>query len=177
MGGLVATLLAERSPGLVDGVLSICAPAGDLQSEINYLADVRVLFDYFFPGFIPGSAVDTPQFVVDQWDTRYKPAVISALTKHPDELIQLVLSSGLPFDPSNGQVTAIEGAVIVLWFGVMSGNDMRARLGGNPYDNTDRKYERSADDARLNATLPRFRADPTGERSEEHTSELQSLAY
>ena len=59
-GGLVATLLAERSPELFSSALAACGPIGSFRQQINYLGDFRVLFDYYFPGVLPGSAVTMP---------------------------------------------------------------------------------------------------------------------
>ncbi|RLD10339.1 hypothetical protein DRI50_11200, partial [candidate division KSB1 bacterium] len=39
-------------------------------------------------------------------------------------------------------------------------NDLIARVGGNPYDNTDKVYHGSADDAYLNKNVQRIAADP-----------------
>jgi pimeloyl-ACP methyl ester carboxylesterase len=61
MGGLVAEDLAERYPGQYDGTLAMCAPLGGGASEVNYLADVRVLFDWFYPGVVPGNVMYVPE--------------------------------------------------------------------------------------------------------------------
>ena len=53
-GGLVAALLAERSPRLFTSALAMCGPVGSFTAQIGYLGDFRVLFDYFFPNVIPG---------------------------------------------------------------------------------------------------------------------------
>src|SRR5262245_17186140 len=82
-GGLVAALLAERSPLLFDGALSACGPIGSFQGQINYFGDFRVLFDYFFPGVIPGTAISIPPAVMANWETFYKPAVLAAVATHP----------------------------------------------------------------------------------------------
>ena len=56
-GGLVATLLTERSPELFSSTLAACAPIGSFRQQINYLGDFRALFDYYFPRVLPGSPV------------------------------------------------------------------------------------------------------------------------
>ncbi len=77
-GGIVTALLAEQSPELFDGGLSTCGPIGDFQRQLNYIGDFRVLFDYFFPGIIPGSSVEIPQELIDNWESVYVPAVSAA---------------------------------------------------------------------------------------------------
>ncbi|HEX2780633.1 MAG TPA: hypothetical protein VHM30_14105, partial [Gemmatimonadaceae bacterium] len=61
MGGLIVQDLAERFPGQYDGTLAMCAPLGGAVSEVNYLADVRVLFDWFYPGVVPGNVMYVPE--------------------------------------------------------------------------------------------------------------------
>lgn len=60
MGGLIAIRLIETYPGEFAGVLPACAVAGGLRRQLDYAANVRVLFDLFYPGVLPGSAVDVP---------------------------------------------------------------------------------------------------------------------
>src|SRR5215212_2343377 len=57
-GALITTLLIERSPEQFSGGLAACGPVGDFRRQINYFGDFRVLFDYFFPGMLPGSTID-----------------------------------------------------------------------------------------------------------------------
>lgn len=60
LGGLIAVMLAERFPGQYDGALTGCGLLGGGAEELRYVADARILFDYFFPGVIPGTAFEIP---------------------------------------------------------------------------------------------------------------------
>ena len=62
-GGLVVAKAIESAPGDFSGGLAACRPVGDFRYQISYFMDVRVVFDYFFPGVIPGSAIDIPDNV------------------------------------------------------------------------------------------------------------------
>ncbi len=57
-GGLVAALLVERHPERFAGGLAACGPIGSFRRQIDYIGDFRVLFDYYFPGVIPGSPIE-----------------------------------------------------------------------------------------------------------------------
>ena len=72
-GGLVAALLLEQSPGMFSSGLAACSPVGTFRGQVNYIGDFRVLFDYFFPEVIPGSAIDVPFYVVKDWVKRTFP--------------------------------------------------------------------------------------------------------
>lgn len=90
-GGLIAALAVEQHADVFDGGVSACGPIGDFRRQINYIGDVRVLFDYFFPGVLPGSAVSIPQEVMDNWETIYKGQVEAALRANPSVTSQLLI--------------------------------------------------------------------------------------
>ena len=154
-GGLVAALTLEREPAPYAGALAACGPIGDFAFQIDYFGDFRVAFDYFFPRVLPGSAVEPPASLQEDWESVYVPAVLSALDADPGAAAELLAVTGAPADPGTTGATVID----LLWYNVFSTTDARDRLGGQPYDNTTRVYQGSADDAALNAGIARHAAD------------------
>jgi pimeloyl-ACP methyl ester carboxylesterase len=166
-GGLVAALAAESLADLLQGAVAACGPVGDFAAEIDYLGDFRVVFDYFFPGVIPGGAVDVPDAVRSEWNTKYVPAVEAALQANPAATLQLLAVTGAPTDPAD--LLSVGATVLgVLWYDVFALPDARARLGGQPYDNVARTYHGSLDDAALNAAVERIAADASARASLGH---------
>jgi acetyl esterase/lipase len=157
-GGLVAAMSAEIPLDPYAGVLAACGPIGDFGRQIDYLGDVRVVFDYLFPGVIPGSPIDPPEEVRAAWESTYSPAVVTALVDHPDVALELAAVTGIPADgldpPTLGATVAA-----ILRYNVLGSADAQERLGGQPYDNMDRVYQGSSDDPALNAAVARFTAD------------------
>ncbi|MFL5401765.1 MAG: hypothetical protein ACJ8BF_03000 [Gemmatimonadales bacterium] len=158
-GGLVATLALERHGDVFDGALAACGPVGSFRGQLDYFDDFRVVFDYLFPGVIPGSPVAVPDSVTAHWEDRYVPAVVLALVTHPSAAHELISITGAPVSGDNLPAIA-ETAVGVLWYNVIGSADAQARLGGQPFDNAGRAYAGSSDDAALNAGVARFSADP-----------------
>lgn len=156
-GGLVAALSIERHPELVDGVLAACGPVGDFGRQVDYIGDVRVLFDYYYPGILPGTAVDIPDGLRTGWDPTYQPAVVAALTADPAVAGELAAVAGVAVP--GGAVGTAMAIAEVLWYNVFATENAEERLGGQPYDNAGRQYSGSADDAALNAGVARFTAD------------------
>jgi pimeloyl-ACP methyl ester carboxylesterase len=157
-GGLVAALAVEGPLDPYTGALAACGPIGDFGRQIDYFNDVRVVFDYFFPGVIPGSAIDPPDEVRAGWDATYAPAVAAALADDPGAALELAAVTGIPaegLDPG----TLGETIAGILWYNVLGTADAQQRLGGQPYDNEDRVYQGSSDDPALNAGVARFAAD------------------
>ncbi len=158
-GGLITALSVENYPEIYDGGLATCGPIGDFHRQINYFGDFRVVFDYFFPGIIPGSPVDVPQEVMDNWEVVYVPRIIQAITSNPGATNQLLKVTRAAIDP--GDATSIEETILgVLWYTAFATNDAKNELGGQPFDNKKRFYIGSNNDLRLNFKVQRFSADP-----------------
>lgn len=87
MGGAIAVTLAETNPGLFDGAVPMCAPLGGTQMAINYIWNVRVLFDYFFPGVMPGDALHLPDGL--DFNRDVAPAVRNALLADPARAMEM----------------------------------------------------------------------------------------
>jgi len=158
-GGLVATLLLEQSPETFSAGLAACGPVGSFRGQVNYVGDFRVLFDYFFPNVIPGTAIDVPPDVAPNWLTQYVPAIIGALQANPVRARELMRTSGAAYDPAN-PATIAQTAVNVLWYNIFGGTDAENKLGGNPFGNQLRLYLGSSNDLRLNLRIQRFAASP-----------------
>ena len=158
-GGLVAALAAERQPDRYTGALAACGPIGDFARQLDYFNDVRVVFDYLFPGVIPGSVIDPPDQVRGGWTATYGPSVVAVVEGDPGAALELAAVTGIPaegIDPAElGQAVAD-----ILWYNVFGTADAQERLGGQPYENQDRVYQGSSDDAALNAGVARFAAAP-----------------
>jgi hypothetical protein len=162
-GGLVATKSVE-SDSTYSGGIAVCGPIGSFRKQINYFGDVRVLFDYFFPGVLttgtPGeSAINIPPALIVNWTTVYEPAVRAAVKSNFFATLQLISTAkieiGLNFN------NAADAIVDALWYNVFATSDAQATLGGNPFDNIGTVYSGSFRDAHLNAVVARFAAAPT----------------
>lgn len=158
-GGLIATLLAERAPDTFHSAFAACGPIGSFRLQLNYLGDFRVLFDYFFPGVIPGSPVAIPAQVMANWNTVYVPAITAALVANPGRALELMRTAKAAYDPSN-PATVVNTAINALWYNVFGTNDAVSKLGGNPFGNRLTWYYGSRNDLRLNLLVRRFSASP-----------------
>lgn len=158
-GGLVAALLAERSPQLISGALAACGPIGDFKRQTEYFGDFRVLFDYFFPGVLPTSPISIPTGLIDDWESTYTPAVAAAVSTNPISATQLISTTQAAIDPNSRTSTTLTTTLGVLWYNVFATNDATQKLGGNPYGNSTRVYTGSLDDNQLGVGVQRFTAN------------------
>jgi pimeloyl-ACP methyl ester carboxylesterase len=152
--------LAQENPQHYDGVLPMCGPVGGSQVEIDYIMNVRVLFDYFYPGVIPGDAVHVPEGL--DFGTDVVPAVLDAILTNPASAFELAGVDQVDIHYADfGEL--IESILTGLFFNTLSDfmGDLRERTHGHDYfDNTRVAYTGSADDAALNARVGRFAAAP-----------------
>lgn len=160
-GGLVTTLAVEQRPDLFDGGVAACGPIGDFRRIVDYYGDFRVVFDYFFPGLMPGTPLQVPPDLLNNWDDYWtntiRPAVFDPA--NANALSQLLKVTRAPHDP--GSVPTIEKTIEdALWYNVFATGDLVGKAGGSPFDNMTRRYMGSWNDTALNAAVTRYAADP-----------------
>src|SRR6266404_4246080 len=136
LGGLVVAKLAERYPKQYDGALAMCGVVGGSTDEVKYLADARILFDYFFPGVMPGDTFHSPTLDFSPGSPAFN-AVLQAVEigffDHRQPTIQLFLTAKLPASNPNEIVISILQTV---GFNTRYGNDLLAHTQNRiPYDN------------------------------------------
>jgi pimeloyl-ACP methyl ester carboxylesterase len=165
-GGLIATLLAETSPSLYNGSIAACGPIGSFTGQVNYIGDSRNLFDYFFPGVLPGTVISVPPQLWTNWETVYVPAIKAALASNPVQRQSFLNTSQIPTaaDPS----VTDQNIVDALSYSALTTNDAIAKLRGQPYDNRTRFYFGSTNDFELNSRIPRYTADPSAVQAMKH---------
>jgi pimeloyl-ACP methyl ester carboxylesterase len=156
-GGIVTALAIEQFPGTFSGGLATCGPVGNFRTQIEYIGNFRVVFDYFFPGVLPGRGDQIPDVLIDNWDSVYVPAIKAAIAAHPNRVAQLLRVTRAPVgsDPATVEQTVLG----LLWYSTFGTNDAIKVLGGQPFGNRQRWYRGSSNDLRLNLLVDRFDAN------------------
>jgi pimeloyl-ACP methyl ester carboxylesterase len=157
-GGIVTALAVERYPEIFAGGLAACAPIGNFRKQVNYDGDFRIIFDFFFPGVIPGDPINVPPEVIDGFFDFVVPRIQEAIRQDPDAVRQLLSVTHAAVDP-NDPATVEETILDLAWYAVFTSNDATLKLGGQPFDNLNRRYMGSDDDALLNQNVERASAD------------------
>jgi pimeloyl-ACP methyl ester carboxylesterase len=130
LGGLVAVALAERFPERYDGAVMFSGLLGGSRRELAYVSNVRVLFDYFYPGVLPGDLLHLPGTIDLNRDV-IGPAV-AAIQAHPEGAAAMsqVEQTPLPFADPNELVQSI---VQALSLQVIELRDLLQRTGGQSF--------------------------------------------
>ncbi len=162
-GGAITVMAVERHPEVFHGGLALCGPYGDFQWQVDYFAGFRTVFDYYFPGLMPPTAIDIPENLLNTWETNYYSETVRPVITDPANAIsvtQVLSVTGAAFDP-NVPATTEQTFERLFWYNIYSTNDGRQQLGGNPFGNQGVQYTGSLDDVALNAGVARFTADIT----------------
>jgi pimeloyl-ACP methyl ester carboxylesterase len=161
-GALVATMLLEKYPETYAGGLALCGPLAGIRYQIGYMADVRVLFDYFYPNVFPFGVLDVPDDAHERWEEPdgFKAKIAAAVDDDPGAIAQVFGVARVTCNAGDHE-TAANCAQDILAYSVFGTNDLLETAGGWPVSNVKTAYSRSEDDdAALNAGVERFDADP-----------------
>ena len=102
LGALAVMQLAEQFPDQYDGVVPICGIAGGTQAQLDYVVNVRALFDYFYGSLnlLPGTAdAPVPGYVMDG-ATQQK--IIAAVTANPLGMLVIASTAQTPLEFTTG---------------------------------------------------------------------------
>jgi pimeloyl-ACP methyl ester carboxylesterase len=162
LGSAVVINLAERFPQNYSGDLPMCGLLGGSPLEVEYVGNARVLFDYFFPGVIPGTLLHTPLLPYDpgvpplNLGDAVEAALVNGLNPVTSPTLPtLQLADALGLEAAS-PTEVIVGLVEVLGFDVRYVNDLLARTNQeSPYDNRFIWYQGSLNDKALNAGVER----------------------
>ena len=155
LGALVALELGERYPQQYDGVLAMCGMVGGTPRELQYVGDVRALFDFYYPGVLPGSVISVPSTPLTV--AQVQALVVGAITPtaaNPQAVLGLFAIAstaqtplayapiGSLGDPSSTAFQSLVGSLITaLYYQLLGIPDVLDRTHGHsPFDNRRTTY-------------------------------------
>ncbi|MFL5502156.1 MAG: hypothetical protein ACJ79Q_13050 [Gemmatimonadaceae bacterium] len=155
LGGLVALELGESFPSQYDGVLTMCGMVGGTPSELQYVGDVRALFDFYYPGVMPGNVitVPSPPLTIPEIQARVIAAITPTAANPRATLGLYAIAStaqtqlayapvGSLGDPSSTAFQSLVGSLITALYYQQVGTDdvVNRTHGHSPYDNRTSTY-------------------------------------
>jgi pimeloyl-ACP methyl ester carboxylesterase len=159
LGAQVAQALAETHPDQYAGVLAMCGVLGGTKLETDYIAHVRTLFDFFYPGVLPGSTMEMPVVITDV-TTQIQNPVLQAIGANPTGFGYIASETNIQLAGANTNelVTSLINALAYQAIGV---NDLLDRTHGILFDNRATVYNSllvSPLNPLVNATVRRYTA-------------------
>ena len=155
LGALIAMELGQKFPTHYDGVLAMCGMVGGTPRELQYVGDVRALFDAYYPGVLPGNAISAPS--IPPTIEQVQAAVVAAITptaanpQAPLGLYAIASTAQTPLafaplgsvgDPSSQAFRSLVGSLVTaLYYQLLGTPDVLDRTHGHsPYDNRNTAY-------------------------------------
>jgi pimeloyl-ACP methyl ester carboxylesterase len=163
MGGLIAISLAETWPSEFAGLMPACAVAGGITRQYDYLLNVRVLFDVFYPGVLPWSPIDVPSGL-DPLQDIINPAVV-AMTANPLGAAAIASIAQTPVPFANG-AELVESITTALVSSASYPQILELTHGQAYFDNSATQYTGALPAptlAFINASVQRFSGSPAGQ--------------
>jgi hypothetical protein len=155
LGALVAMELGERYANQYDGVLAMCGMVGGTPIELQYVGDVRALFDFYYPGVLPGNVISVPEtpLTVAEVQSRVVAAITPTAANPQAALGLFAIAStaqtplayapiGSLGNPSSPAFQSLVGSLITaLYYQLLGTPDVLGRTHGHsPYANRDVAY-------------------------------------
>jgi pimeloyl-ACP methyl ester carboxylesterase len=157
-GAIISLMLAEKNPQLFDGALPMCGLVGGGRLQVEYLLNLRVLFDFFYPGVIPGTAFEIPALL--DFDAYVVPAVTVAILTNPAPAIEMAGVDQLEIQYASIP-ELIESILSGLYYNIVGTEDLLGRTHGRiMVGNINTIYVGSLDDVALNDGVQRYEATP-----------------
>jgi len=96
LGALAVMKLAEQFPGQYDGVVPVCGIVGGTRLQLDYVVNVRALFDHFYPGLLPGSASEpVPGYAID---LAKRNQIINTVSTNPLGMLMIASTAQTPLE-------------------------------------------------------------------------------
>ncbi len=147
MGGMLTVMTIEQSPENYVAGLDLCGAVSDAPSLLSRAFDLRVLFDYYFPGKLPNPAKVPGDYEASE---KLGKRIGNLLQSKPQAAAALRRFWGIHRNPD---------LTSDLLFGTWVLKDIERRAGGNPFDNRNTIYTGTSDDNSLNQGVKRYAAD------------------
>ena len=118
LGGLIGMILSQRYPHEYDGSLLVSGVVGGSDDEVQYLGDIRVLFDAVYPGALPGDLEHPP--VITDPNTQIVGPIVAAVNANPQGLGIIQLLARRPLAGNTPQ-EIVESLITALGFSMQGG--------------------------------------------------------
>ena len=173
LGALAVMKLAEQFPEQYDGAVPVCGIVGGTTLQLDYVVNVRALFDHFYPGILPGSASEpVPGYVMD---LAKRNQIITTVSTNPLGMLAIASTAQTPIEFTTS-AQLVESLINALVYHTRGADNVLTFVNGKfPVSNVGVTYSprpglivpplnlqsMSAILAGVNQQIPRFEADPS----------------
>jgi len=139
LGAQVVQALAETYPNQYNGALAMCGVLGGTRLQTDYIGHVRTLFDFFYPGVLPGSTMEMPIVITDV-TTQIQNPVLAAVMANPTGFGLIAASNQVQL-AGNNTPELLTSLINALAYHAIGVNDLLERTHGHIlFDNSTTVY-------------------------------------
>jgi pimeloyl-ACP methyl ester carboxylesterase len=170
LGGQIVQAIAEEHGNQYDGALALCGLVGGTKMETQYIGQVRTMFDFFYPGVLPGNTTSMP--VITDPNAQIVLPAMTAIQTNPNGFGALVSIDQTAVAGRNSN--EMVGTVLrLLALHSLEANDLLARTHGHTlFDNSSTVYTSGIVPApvmgAVNGGIARYTATPDAANWLEH---------
>jgi len=148
LGSAPALQLIEKYPKQYDGAVVACGMVGGTPLQLQYIGDVRALFDFYYPGVLPGDANNIPEGF-EPTLAQVTAMVQAAVAANPLGLFAIASTAQTPlaFVPGNvtvpgpSQTSLVTSLIVALYYQIVGTPDLIDRTHGhNAFGNSSTTY-------------------------------------
>ena len=144
LGSAAALQLVETHPRQYDGALLACGMLGGTPRQLQFIGDVRALFDYYYSGVLAGDVNNVPEGFTPTRE-QVGALVLPAITANPLGLLAIASTAQTPLAFVPGDVTVagasratlVQSLIVALRYQLIGTPDVVDRTHAHaPYGNT-----------------------------------------
>jgi pimeloyl-ACP methyl ester carboxylesterase len=148
LGTAPAMQLIEAYPKQYDGALLACGMLAGTPTQLQFIGHVRALFDFYYPGVLPGDANNIPEGFTPSL-AQVTAIVQQAVIADPTGLFAIASTSQAPLNYFPGNVTVagasqsslVQSLIVALYYQIIGTRDVTERAHGHAvFDNSATTY-------------------------------------
>ena len=148
LGTAAALQLIEKQSKQYDGAVLACGMVGGTPMQLQYIGDVRALFDFYYPNVLPGDANNIPEGFTPTV-AQVTAIVQQAVAANPLGLFAIASTTQAALDyvpgnvtvPGASQTSLVTSLIVALYYQIVGTADVTDRTHGHPsFDNSNTTY-------------------------------------
>ena len=140
LGSQIVEALAEEHGRQYDGALAMCGVLGGTRRQLDYVGQTRTVFDFFYPGVLPGTTTQMPAITSAELNARVVGPAYAAVLANPSGFGAMTLLDQTPLAGRNA-TEKLTTLLNVLGYQALGANDVFQRANNEgTFDNMGLTY-------------------------------------
>lgn len=178
MGGIIAQTICTDPTLRLAGCIFEHGTPGSFEDAFMHWGNARVVFDYYYPGVLPGNVINVPAdlgLALMLPNSVYANAIIAALATNEEKALTFAKVAELPLTLAPFPYSVIIPALTVTTLHSLAYMDIIDKMGCQPYSNMGYHYKGSNNDFLLRFKIPRYHSTCKHDIFDSFEMDMQSM--